>query len=152
MVAVCVRKKAEQGAGMRMQMFKEVLKGQYDEVSKMGLGQTERNEDRNSLTTLGRNFSGRGTSKHKHLSRPVCWSEGCGEGCGNRKVFSVFPSRRIEPAHRPLSETRSHATLPGSPRHLCITSGQGVETALVGPGAGRQLSPPCEITMFRFGR
>lgn len=57
---MCARKKAEQGAGMRMQMFREVLKGQYDEVSKMGLGQTERNEDRNSLTTLGRNFAGRG--------------------------------------------------------------------------------------------
>lgn len=73
-------------------MFREVLKGQYDEVSKMRLGQTERNEDRNSLTTLGRNFAGRGTSKHKHLGRPVCWSEGCGEGCGNREVLSVFPS------------------------------------------------------------
>ena len=93
-MAVCARKKAEQGAGMRMQMFKEVLRGQYDEVSKMGLGQTERNEDRNSLTTLGRNFSGRGTSKHKHLSRPVCWSEGCGRVVGTERCSQSSPAIR----------------------------------------------------------
>lgn len=59
---------------------------------------------------------------------------------------------RIGRAHRPLSETWSYTTAPRSPCHLCISSGHGVETALVGPGAGRQLSPPCEIMMFRFGR
>ena len=49
MVAVCIRKKAEQGTGIRMHKMKEVLKGQYDEVSqKIGLGQSEWNENRNS--------------------------------------------------------------------------------------------------------
>ena len=45
---MCVRKRAEQGMGIRVQKFKEVLKGQCDEVSqKTGLGQSEWNENRN---------------------------------------------------------------------------------------------------------
>lgn len=124
-----VRKKAEQG-GMRMQMFREVLKGQYDEVSKMRLGQTERNEDRNSLTTLGRNSAGRGTSKHKHLGRPVCWSGCCG-GLGTERCSQSSPAAsstgRVGHAHRPLSETSGHGTASRRPHHLCITrGGQGV--------------------------
>ena len=150
------------------QIFTEVLKGLSDEVpEKVGLGQSEGNEDRNSLTTCGKNIPGRGTSKHKGLRRPVCWSAGIGEGGwwepeGALRLCQPLALRegegagvplpgRIGRAYRPLSVTRSQATAPTSPSHLCITSGQGDEAALVDPETGRQLSQPCKIMMIRVG-
>lgn len=87
-------KKAERDREMT-QIFTEVLKGLSDEMpEKVELGQSEGNEDRNSLTTCGKNIPGRGTSKHKGLRRPVCWSAGIGEGgWWERKVLSAFASR-----------------------------------------------------------